>query len=108
MKKILIITSIASLLFIFGCAKVPEATDTINTWESLEQYIDDNTWDTQANTWNIDIQTWTNEVDLTWATSWDIKILIDDYKAKNTWDSDKLNENDIELMEKVIDKIEKK
>lgn len=101
MKKILIITSIISSLFIFWCNKSPQTTDMINTWEIIEQNIGNTTWDT------IDL-TWTEQNNLTWATSWDIKILIDEYKAKNTWDSDKLNENDIDLIEKVIEKIEKK
>ena len=101
MKKFIIIVSILSSLFIFWCNKDSQITETVTTWEVLEQNTENQTWTTT----NL---TWTQQNNLTWATSWDIKILIDEYKAKNTWDSDKLNENDIDLMEKIIEKIEKK
>ncbi len=100
MKKILIIISIISSILIFGCNKNPETTDIVNTWDTIEESITNITWDTS----NL---SWTQQNNMTWATSWDIKILIDEYKTQNTWDSDKLNENDIDLMEKIIEKIEK-
>jgi hypothetical protein len=100
-KKLLIIASIISWLFIFWCNKNLQSVETINTWDTLEQNIEDTTWNTISSTW-------TDQNYLSWATSWDIKVLIEEYKTKNTWDSDNLNENDIDLMEKVIDKIEKK
>lgn len=101
MKRFLIITSIISSLLIFGCNKTPQIIDTTDTWEVLEKNIDNTTWDTIG-------LTWTEQNNLTGATSWDIQIFIDEYKTKETWNSDKLNENDIDLMEKVIEEIEKK
>jgi len=101
MKKVLIITNIISLLFIFWCNKKALTTNTINTWESLEKSNTSITWDMKT-------QTWIDKDKSTWATTWDIKDIIEEYKINNTWNSDKLNENDIELMEKLIDKIEKK
>ena len=101
MKRVLIIAGIISLLFIFWCNKKPSTTDTINTWELSEENNKTTTWDTE-------IQTWIDKKEPILATTWDIKDIIDEYKTNNTWNWDKLNENDIELMEKVIDKIEKK
>lgn len=101
MKRILIITIIISSLLIFWCNKNPQITDIANTWDIIQQDIENLTW----NTINL---SWTQQNNMTWATSWDIQILIDQYKTKENWDSDKLNENDIDLMEKVIEEIEKK
>lgn len=106
-KKLLIITSIASLLFLFWCNKKSQEIESINTWNIVEQNIETATWSNQEIIWE-------DENSLSWKTSplltdtWDIKTIIDEYKSKNTWKQEKLNENDIELMEKIIDKIDKK
>ncbi|MFZ2150855.1 MAG: hypothetical protein WAZ12_03965 [Candidatus Absconditicoccaceae bacterium] len=101
MKRFLIITSIISSLLIFGCNKTPQIIDTTDTGEVLEKNIDNTTGDTIG-------LTGTEQNNLTGATSGDIQIFIDEYKTKETGNSDKLNENDIDLMEKVIEEIEKK
>lgn len=101
MKKFLIIIGILSSLLIFWCNKNPQITDMLNTWDKTQQNIENITW----NTINL---SWTQQNNMTWATSWDIQTIIDQYKTKETGDSDKLNENDIDLMEKIIEEIEKK
>ena len=101
MKRFLIITVVLSSLLIFWCNKNPQITNIANTWDIIQQNIENITWTT------INLS-WTQQNNMTWATSWDIQILIDQYKTKETGDSDKLNENDIDLMEKVIEEIEKK
>jgi hypothetical protein len=101
MKNTLIIISIISLIFIFWCNKNPQITDIINTWEMVEQ-------NPVTATWNIIDLTWKDENNLKWASTWEIKNIIDEYKANNTWYWDKIDWNTIDLMEKVIEKIEKK
>ena len=38
--------------------------------------------------------------------TWYTQEIIDQYKDNQTWESQKLNENDIDLMEKIIEQIE--
>jgi len=104
-KKLLIITSIIWLLLSFWCTKKQIKID----W-------DNNIIQTQTTWTSIWIQTtWAQQNDVTpiktdtlLTNTWDIKVLIEEYKAKNTWDNKNRNENDVELLEKLMEKIENK
>jgi hypothetical protein len=108
MKKLLIVASGISLLFIFWCDKNPESIDTANTGEILEQKLETTTWDTQSQTWIGQDSSNQTKTDTLLTDTWDIKKLIEDYKKDNPWYSKKLDENTVELLEKLMEKIENK
>lgn len=127
MKKLLIITALASSLILFWCnVNKSDPIDEENTQQ--EEIIEIETWEVQEE--NLEINNFQDCVDagLTIMESYprqcgynwivfteevpeeiqentDIKDMIDDLK-NNQSDWDKLDDKDIDLMEKVIEKIE--